>query len=179
MNKIYDDKIRFKAAKKVYSVILFIAVVWCVAALAAPLFIHSGGVLSKLSFLIYGFFSTTCHQEEARSFIIAGGQVAVCSRCLVIYLSFTLGTIVYPFFKNLNKIDMPSIWILLGAAAVMFFDAIAGFIGIYENTFLTRSITGGLLGFVLPFYIIPGLINFIFEVKNFLKNDKADAATNK
>lgn len=179
MAKNGNDKIRIKTAKKVYSVILVFAIIWCLSALAAPLFISYGGVISKLSLFTYSFFSTTCHQEEARSFIITGNQVAVCSRCLVIYLSFTLGTIVYPFVRNLGKTQMPPLWILLSAAGIMFLDAVAGLIGFYENSFLTRSITGGLLGFVLPFYIIPGLINFIYEVKSFLKDEKTDAATTK
>lgn len=179
MKKTSIDRNRTKTAKSVYSVILTVAFIWCALAIAAPLLINSGGVFTKISFFLYSLFSTTCHQEEVRSFTIAGGQVAVCSRCMIIYLSFTLGSIVYPFVRNLSSISMPPLWILLSTAGIMFIDAVSGIIGVYENTFLTRSLTGGLLGFVLPFYIIPGLINFTFEVKTFFKNEKTDAATTK
>jgi uncharacterized membrane protein len=41
--------------------------------------------------LVRGFFSGLCHQDPARSFLIAGVPVAVCTRCLGIYLGLAAG----------------------------------------------------------------------------------------
>jgi uncharacterized membrane protein len=43
--------------------------------------------------VVRGFFSGLCHQNPARSFVIAGVPVAVCTRCLGIYLGLAAGTI--------------------------------------------------------------------------------------
>ncbi len=37
----------------------------------------------------------------------------------------------------------------------MLLDVFAGFLGVYEVTNLTRSITGALFGAVMPFFAIP------------------------
>jgi uncharacterized membrane protein len=44
-----------------------------------------------LSLAIRKFFSIVCHQDPTRSFWIAGAPVAVCVRCLGIYLGASLG----------------------------------------------------------------------------------------
>jgi len=36
-------------------------------------------------------------------------------------------------------------------------------LGIVKNTFITREITGGIAGLVLPFFIIPGIIRIFDE----------------
>jgi uncharacterized membrane protein len=58
-----------------------------VAALAAP-------ALSQhplAAWAIREFFSRVCHQEAARSFWLWGAPVAVCARCLGIYLGAAAG----------------------------------------------------------------------------------------
>jgi len=59
-------------------------------AIAAPLLATS----PLLSIAIRDFFSVVCHQDPARSFWIAGAPVAVCVRCLGIYLGAALGALV-------------------------------------------------------------------------------------
>jgi len=44
-----------------------------------------------LTFLIFLFFSPVCHQDPARSFWILGTPIAVCARCLGIYLGAAVG----------------------------------------------------------------------------------------
>jgi uncharacterized membrane protein len=168
-----------KTALKVYCVILIIAFIWNSAVILAPVFLKMGGIYTTISLFMYSAFSNTCHQEEARSFALVGNSLAVCSRCTVIYLSFFAGSIIYPFVKRLNNTTMPPLWLLFTVAGIMFFDAVSDLTGLYNNSFLTRSISGGLLGFVLTFYIIPGLINFVLEVKFFFKPQNPDSATSK
>ncbi|MBE2256299.1 MAG: DUF2085 domain-containing protein [Ignavibacteria bacterium] len=130
-----------------------------------------GSILNSISQGLYTFFSTTCHQEESRSFHIFGEMFAVCSRCFILYAGFLAGVIVYPFFKKLDNTTLPHVWMLLSAAGLMLADVLLDISGIHKNTFLTRSITGFLLGVVLPFYLIPGFTMVYLELKNF-KNYK-------
>ena len=55
----------------------------------APYFSAGGYSLSVLA--IFWFFSPVCHQDPARSFWILGAPVAVCARCLGIYLGAAVG----------------------------------------------------------------------------------------
>ncbi len=67
---------------------------------------------------------------------------------------------------------MPALWILISAAGLLGADAILDYAGVYKNTFLTRSITGGITGFILPFYIIPGFINLFNELYEYFNRKK-------
>lgn len=61
---------------------------------------------------------------------------------------------------------MPPLWFLLTASAFLVFDVFLDIGGIFSNTFISRAITGGIIGFILPFYLIPGTMNFANEVFN-------------
>lgn len=59
------------------------------AALSAPYLAAAG--YSAFTLAIVFFFSPVCHQDPARSFWLFGGPVAVCARCLGIYLGAAVG----------------------------------------------------------------------------------------
>src|ERR1700724_2118217 len=65
-----------------------LALALMLAPLAAPLLAATHPVTALL---IRSFFSRLCHQDPARSFVLAGSPVAVCVRCLGIYCGATLG----------------------------------------------------------------------------------------
>ena len=95
----------------------------------------------------------------------------MCSRCTFIYFAFLLSVIVYPFVRKLNNLDLPSIIYLAIGAGLVGIDAGLGLLDIIENTFISREITGAILGLVLPFYIIPGTIRVYNEFfKSPIKN---------
>ena len=83
----------------------------------------------------------------------------------------------YPFFKRIDNVKLPSIWYLLIAAGLLLVDSSMEIFNFQDNSFLSRSVTGFILGFVLPFYLIPGFVNFVQEVVSFFKNsyDKKNA----
>jgi len=106
----------------------------------------------------YATFSHLCHQIPERSFSIAGHQFAVCSRCTGIYGGFSVATLGYPLLRSLRRTDTPArIWLFLAAAPVGI-DFALGYFGIWENTHLSRFVTGALLGSVAVLYVMPGLI---------------------
>jgi len=164
-------------ARRTYITILLITLIWCLLVFAAPAFWGFGGVFAEVSSFIYYAFSTTCHQLEDRSFHIFGYKLAVCSRCTSIYVAFLAGTIVYPFLKRFDNVKLPSIWYLLIAAGLLLVDSSLEIFKFQDNTFLSRSATGFILGFILPFYLIPGFVNFVQEVVSFFKDsyDKKNA----
>ncbi len=159
-----------KFAKKIYLAILFFTLVWVILIFLAPFFAGMGGIFESISSFIYIFFSKVCHQQDERSFHLLGYELGVCSRCLWIYTGFFIGTAVYPLKYRVNNITVPSLWILSAAAIILMIDVVLDSTGIWQNTFFSRSVTGFFIGFVLPFYVIPGFVKFFFEIHSFFKN---------
>lgn len=131
---------------------------WCAAIVLAPAFAAWQAAPSWVSSLLYRFFDPVCHQIDARSFHLFGFPLAVCSRCSSIYLAFLAGTLLYPLVYDLQHPAMPARILLLIAFVPMVFDAAAGFVGLYESSFLLRTLTGALFGVVFPLFIIPAAI---------------------
>ena len=89
--------------------------------------------------LIRSFFSHLCHQDPARSFVIAGSPVAVCVRCLGIYCGVALG-----MFLRLRK---ASAFRFLAAATLLnLLDVGSGMLHWHGNMPMTRFWLGLLLG---------------------------------
>ena len=123
----------------------------------APVALARGHNFSALA--IYAAFSHLCHQIPDRSFFLAGHQFAVCARCTGVYAGFTVATLCYPLCRSLRRTDTPPRKWLFIAAAPLAIDFALGFFGIWENTHLSRFATGGLLGSVAVFYVMPGFID--------------------
>ncbi|MGH9603874.1 MAG: DUF2085 domain-containing protein [Terriglobales bacterium] len=107
------------------------------AALSAPLLGAFGYTLS--AFAIVQFFSVVCHQDAARSFWIAGAPVAVCARCLGIYLGAVAGTWI-------NARRRTILWLLFATVLVSVLDYLAEAAGLHGNWPLMRFALGGILG---------------------------------
>jgi uncharacterized membrane protein len=123
----------------------------------APLALAGGHSVFALA--VYGAFGHLCHQIPERSFFIAGHQFAVCARCTGIYAGFTVATLGYPLVRSLRRIDTPPRrWLFLSAVPLAI-DFSLGFFGLWENTHLSRFLTGALLGSVAVFYVMPGLLD--------------------
>jgi len=157
-------------SRKVYFIFFIFSFIWLMLIFLAPLFTALGGVFEKISHFIYMFFSKVCHQNEDRSFHLFGYILGVCSRCVWIYLGFFIGTSFYPLKYKMNNIGLPSLLYLFVAVVILLLDVMFDTIGIFHNNFFSRSVTGFLLGFVLPFYVIPGFVKFFDEVHSFVRN---------
>ena len=125
--------------------------------IGAPLALARGHSVSALA--IYAAFSHLCHQIPDRSFFIAGHQFAVCARCTGLYAGFTVATLCYPLLRSLRRTDTPPRKWLFLAAAPLGVDFVLGYFGIWENTHLSRFVTGALLGSVAVLYVMPGFID--------------------
>lgn len=140
-----------------WSVVAAISLIFMGMIIGAPVALARGHNFFALA--IYGAFSRLCHQIPERSFFIAGHQFAVCARCTGLYAGFTVATLCYPLVRSLRRTDTPARRWLFIAAAPLAIDFFLGFFGIWENTHLSRFVTGALLGSVAVFYVMPGLID--------------------
>ena len=123
---------------------------------SAPLALSAGH--QSIAYYIYLPFSYLCHQIPARSFFMAEHPFAVCSRCTGIYAGVLIGVIFYPLLKSFRSTATPPRKWLFFAAAPLGIDFSLEFFGIWNNTHFSRFATGALLGGVVVFYVLPGLI---------------------
>jgi uncharacterized membrane protein len=136
--------------------------VWAVAAALVALWIALIVLPTVLpannSSPIYHFFSFICHQMADRSFHFLDHQFAVCSRCFGVYFGLLTGLLAYPLWRSVDNIDpLPRVW-LFAAMVPIGIDWSLGILGIWENTQLTRFLTGLVLGIACATYIVPALI---------------------
>lgn len=123
---------------------------------SAPLAVSRG--LSAWPSAVYSAFSLVCHQMPERSFYVAGHPLAVCARCMGIYVGFAAAALVYPLLRSLRQTEAPRRAWLLAALLPMGVDFSLGFLGIWQNTHTSRFMTGLLVGAATVFYIMPGML---------------------
>jgi uncharacterized membrane protein len=139
----------------VWAIVTMIGLTLIALIIGAPL-LQSGHLEFAAS--IFKAFSFVCHQIPERSFHLAGHKFAVCSRCTGLYAGFAITTLCYPVARSLRNTDTPSrIWLIL-AALPLGIDFGLTYFGVWQNTHLSRFVTGALLSSVAVFYIVPGLI---------------------
>ena len=107
------------------------------AVVAAPYLLTHG--FPAMGFALYRGFAIICHQRPERSFWIFGAEVAVCSRCLGIYLGAALGLL----FRTARRIALR---LLIVAVALNLLDAMTELAGLHGNWLLIRFGFGLLLG---------------------------------
>ena len=120
--------------------------------------------IESVSHPLYKFFSFICHQIEGRSFHLDGHPFGVCSRCFGVYFGLFAGFVLYPVWRRVDDIEpLPRIWLFLSMVPIGI-DWGLGVFGIWENTHISRFITGLILGIACATYIIPALVE-IFRYK--------------
>jgi len=140
-----------------WAVVAIIALIPAGLIVAAPLLLASGHTFFALA--IYEIFSHLCHQLPERSFHVEGQKFAVCSRCTGIYFGFALSVLLYPLARSLKRIDTPHVnWLLLATAPITV-DWALGATGLWDNTHLSRFLTGALFSAAAAVYVVPGLID--------------------
>ena len=136
------------------------ALLLCGLVLLAPAVLARG--YTTLSYVLYGAFHAVCHQIPERSFHVGEHALAVCARCTGIYAGVVLGALLYPLVTSLRNREAPArVW-LFAAALPTAADFALGVSGVWENTHLSRSLTGALLGAAASFFIIPGAVDLSY-----------------
>ena len=107
------------------------------AAVATPYSLTHNLLL--LGFALHRGFALVCHQQPERCFWIFGAPVAVCARCLGIYLGAAAGLLI----RTSRRIALQ---LLLAAAAINLIEWIAELGGLYGNWLNVRFCLGLALG---------------------------------
>ena len=121
--------------------------------------VAAAGGHSTLARGIYGAFAMLCHQLPERSYFIDGHQLAVCARCTGVYAGFTLMLLLYPLISSLKNTETPPRGWLILATIPLVIDISVNFFGFWQNTHTSRLLTGAVLGGVVVFYVMPGIIS--------------------
>jgi uncharacterized membrane protein len=145
-----------KQARNVWAVLAAIAGFWLFVIVLPPFLVKFG--YSSAASPIYTFYSFICHQIPERSLHIFGHQLAVCSRCFGVYCGLLLGLLTYPLWRAVDDIEPFSrIWLILSLVPISVDWSLTIF-GIWENTHLSRFITGAILGIACGIYILPAVV---------------------
>lgn len=159
-----DFTARFRRqAWKVWTISLLVVFAWVFVILLAPIAKASG--FESLSAAIYTFFSAICHQIDSRSFHVENHPFAVCARCFGVYFGLFFGFLIYPLIRKVDEIEpLPRFWLFLAMIPIAI-DWSLGVFGIWENTHLSRFVTGLILGAACAIFIVPALV----EIFRYLK----------
>lgn len=151
----FSEKFR-RQAWKVWVISLLVVFMWVFAILLAPLAKANG--FESLSAPIYAFFGYICHQIESRSFHVENHPFAVCSRCFGVYFGLLVGFLIYPLIRRIDDIEpLARFWLFLAMIPIAI-DWSLGMFDIWENTHLSRFLTGLILGAACGVYIVPALV---------------------
>ncbi len=132
-----------------------VVAVWVGAIVFAP---AAGDLGWGVAAPIYGFFSYICHQLPERSMHLGTHQMAVCSRCFGVYFGLLAGLAVYPLWRKIDDIEpLPRFWLFLSLVPIGIDWSLTVF-GIWENTHVSRFITGLMLGVACATYIVPAVV---------------------
>jgi uncharacterized membrane protein len=158
-------KLMRKQAFRVWTIGFLVVFTWVLLIVGLPVARANGFV--TISSPLYHFFSFICHQIPERSFHIAGEQFAVCHRCFGLYLGLLFGFVIYPLWRNIDEIEsLPRFWLFLSLIPMMV-DWALTFFGIWENTHLSRFLTGMIVGVACSTFIVPATVeitrNFTYQ----------------
>lgn len=145
-----------RQAWKVWTLSILAVFAWVFAILLAPL--AKAGGLEYISAPLYKFFSYVCHQMPDRSFHVENHPFAVCTRCFGVYFGLFFGFLIYPAMRKIEEIEpLPRVWLFLAMIPIGV-DWSLGVFGIWDNTPLSRFLTGAILGAACGIFIVPALV---------------------
>jgi uncharacterized membrane protein len=155
----------------VYFLTLGGILLWVVIIFLAP-YLKSRG--SGLNAFAYMFFAPICHQIPGRSICIFGHPLAVCARCLGIYIGFLGGMGIYALKRGFAVITMPKVRTFILVTSPLVLDGLGNLFHLWNTPNWLRLSTGVLWGSILPFYFITGVADFFIQKKRL----KAGSAEN-
>ena len=131
---------------------------FCFAVLGLAIFsVQYGSMISD------PFFGRLCHQFNDRCYHINGVALPICVRCVWIYLGMAIGHSLFLFWKPESRRITRA---LVGVIALMFIDVMFERVGVYNNLFWTRALTGFLFGLIVSHFTLLGLRELYCELTN-------------
>lgn len=106
---------------------------------------------------VYALYAPVCHQLAGRCYVLWGRPLAVCGRCLGIYLGFAAGLAAYPLVRGWARTALPAGRLFILLTLPLAVDGLAGFLGVWQSPIGFRAVTGFVWGALLPYYFVAGL----------------------
>lgn len=154
-----------KTLRTVYGLTVFGTIIWIGAIFLAP--VLKSRSAGRAAAFLYSVFSPICHQIPGRSFFFHGFPLAVCGRCLGIYVGFLAGLVLYPFVRGFSGAALPSLRLFMLLSLPIGLDFAGNFLGLWNSSNAARFSTGLLWGCLLPFYFVTGVAEpFIQRISN-------------
>jgi len=196
---IFLDKAVFRLAKHWLALANLVLALYVGLPLLAPVFMAAGWTApAKLIYLIY---RPACHQRPERSYFIGGPQpfyspeelsdagvqvgllsrdignetvgwkVAFCERDVAIYGSMLLGGLAFGLLRRWRRGRLMPLRLYALFVLPMAIDGLLQLFGVYESTWLLRSITGSIFGIGSVLFAFPYLDEAFHDVRQTV-NDK-------
>ncbi len=127
-----------------YYLLLSGALLWILLIVAAPLVTLENPAAGKYFYL---FFSGICHQEAGRCFQYQGLPLAVCARCLGLYLGFIAGLVGSALLAGFRKTLLAHPRLLIVFFLPMTVDLLL------PNNHWSRLLTGMIASFPVAFFV--------------------------
>ena len=166
-NYVSQDLVKHyrRQAYRVWTISLAVVAFWVALILLPPLVAANN--LQNISSPLYTFFSFICHQIPERSLHWGEHQLAVCSRCFGVYFGLFAGFLIYPIWRKIEDVEpLARFWLFLSLVPISIDWSLTIF-GVWENTHLSRLITGAILGILCATFIVPALVEI---TRNFSAN---------
>jgi len=153
------------------AILIVLTFLFIVPIVGYPVMMATGNpTIQSIAGIIHLAYHATCHQLPERSLFIDAYEMAVCSRCFAIYVSFLAGCIVFAFVRTKLKI-WSLVWLVvlcvpmaIDGFAQLLYIAIPRAIGpgwpiiwTVESTNELRVITGAIFGLACALYVLPYL----------------------
>lgn len=149
-----------RTARAVYAASAAFTALWLLAIFLAPWLAGRGE--DGASRVLYALFSPVCHQIPGRCFPFHGHPLAVCGRCLGIYVGFAAGLLAYPLLRGFSaKPALPSARAFGLTFLPLAVDGAAGVLGLWKSPIGLRFATGLAWGAILPYYVLAGAVDLV------------------
>jgi uncharacterized membrane protein len=114
-----------------------------------------------VSRIVYALYAPVCHQIPGRCFRLQGFPLAVCGRCLGVYMGFAAGLALYPLVRGFSRLTLPPARLFALLILPLAVDGLAGLLRIWRSPIGLRFATGFVWGLILPYYFVAGLADLV------------------
>jgi len=151
------------SSRSLLALVALLAVLWCAGIVAAPLLKNAGAVAAADG--LYDFYGRICHQLDSHSWHLGGDKFAVCVRCSSIYFSFAVSLLAWMVAARRRGLLPLRPALVIAAAGLMVIDVALHMCGLHASSTVTRMLTGGLLGGILPWVVVPLFLEAVGQMR--------------
>ncbi len=98
--------------------------------------------------------------------------MAVCGRCLGVYMGVLAGCLVYPFCRGVFNTRLPARRLLITFSLPLAIDVLGNFLRLWNSGTWLRLAAGLSWGVILPFFFLPAMTDLAFRGLAILKSSK-------